>query len=238
VALMVVRGRAVGGRRAFLLVAVLLLLALAPASRAASAWPPQTAYFPQGWTTASTIVGAYVSDSGSGIDPSESYVEVDGTRRVTEFNGSNGLLYAPVSGLAPGLHGAAVVPVDNAGNAGRFEWSFSVDDGLPTLVNPTPTGEVSSRTPELTINATDDRSGVDAQSIVLTLSNGLLVTRLRAVFDPQSGVIRYQVPTIPTGIGTGQSPLLDGRYTATVTVADVAGNQSTRAWTFVVRTLL
>ena len=146
-------------------------------------------------------------------------------------------VYTHANNLADGPHAIEMVFVDWAGNRGVLDSSLVVDTTGPVLSQPSPTGTITTTTPALSVITTDGGSGVDPKGIAMTLSNGVVSSRLTPTYDPQNGRISYQVPTTVTGVGVGQSPLLDGTYTVTTSVRDRAGNVSSTSWRFTVKTL-
>jgi len=223
-------------RRGCLIIMVLLAtLGSVSTARATDGGP---SYYPQGWTTASTDIGVHISDSGSGLDLSKTTLLVDEVAVESHYDYQHQLLGGHVDGLAAGAHTAGVYAVDRAGNEMFFGWQFEVDAGAPTAGPGSPTGSTSDRTPELVIPVADDASGIDPGSVELWLSNGVLAGRLSATYDQGSSTVRYQISELPRGVGPGQFPLLDGTYTAELSLADNAGNVTQYEWAFEVRTLL
>ena len=72
-------------------------------------------------------VEASVSESGSGLDPRASWLEVDGARVPTEWDPEAGRLrWRPAAPLAPGTHDVVIVASDRAGNGARVPARFRV----------------------------------------------------------------------------------------------------------------
>ena len=196
--------------------------------------PTVTSTFPTGVTTASPIVGATVSDSGSGVNAAT--LAIDGVNEPATYNQANGRLSYQASGLSAGTHTVSVAASDWAGNPATVTFKFGVDNTAPTLSGPSPTGTVATCTPTISVTATDADSGINPSSIVMTLTGAAGTSTLSPSFDPSTGIISYQVPASPQGAGVGQSPLLDGSYTVKVSVSDPAGNASNTSWSFTVKT--
>lgn len=200
---------------------------------------PGPGHFPTSIGPSTLDVGAYVTDSGgAGLSSTDSRISVDGIDLTgVTFTSSASRLSATASGLAAGSHQVTMKVADYAGNALDLAWSFTVDDVGPVLSSAAPVGQVATSSPRISVNASDGDSGVSASSISMTLSNGVVTSSVKSTFDPASGLISYQVPTTPAGLGLGQFALPEGQYTASVSVTDIAGNRSNTSWTFTVHAL-
>lgn len=190
---------------------------------------------PAGWiATSSPQVSVAVADTGgAGFDPSTASIEVDGIPLATTY--AAGKISAAASGLAPGAHSAVASLQDKAGNSSSISFAFSVDLIRPDLTDPSPEGPISSRTPLISVRATDGESGINPAQVRMTLTYaGLITSTLSPTFDPSTGLIAYQVPALPQGVGIGRMLLLDGPYTVFVEVRDAAGNVSSIQWAFTV----
>ncbi|MEY2419942.1 MAG: Carboxypeptidase regulatory-like domain [Acidimicrobiaceae bacterium] len=188
------------------------------------------------------IVGPHVQVSvrasdNSPVILSQSDITVDGTSYPVALDGQSGRLVSSVATLAAGGHTAIAHVADAAGNVGGLAFAFTVDDSAPELGTPTPSGTITSRIPTLSIPVSDIGSGIDAHLVHMTLASSLRSSQVKAVYDPVAGVVRYTVPTMPTGVGVGESPLLDGDYAVALTIVDGAGNAASTSWTFTVATL-
>ena len=197
--------------------------------------PTVTSMFPTGVTTASPTVEATVTDSGSSVKVAT--LAIDGVNEPATYNQANGKLSYQASGLSAGTHTVSVGASDWAGNPTTVTFTFTVENTAPTLSGPSPTGTVATRTPTISVTATDADSGINPSSIVMALTGALGTSTLSPAFDPSTGTISYEVPASPQGAGVGQSPLLDGSYTVKVSVSDPAGNTSNTTWTFTVNTV-
>lgn len=193
---------------------------------------------PIGWTaTSSPQVSVAVADSGgAGFDPSTASIKVDGIPLATTY--AAGRISAAASGLAPGEHSAVASLQDKAGNSSGLSFAFSLDLIQPNLSDPSPEGPISSRTPLISVRATDSESGINPARVRMTLTYaGLITSTLSPTFDPSTGLIVYQVPALPQSVGVGRMLLLDGSYTVFVEVRDAAGNVSSIQWAFTVATV-
>ena len=201
--------------------------------------PTLSAPSPTGWIgTASPELSVAVADTGgAGFDPASAAIAVDGLPLTPTY--AAGRIYAAASGLASGPHTAVASLRDWAGNFSSLAFTFSVDLTGPTLGNPSPTGEIHTRAPLLSVFAADSGSGIDPAQISMTLTYaGIVKSRLPASLDPATGRVTYQVPSGLEGVGIGRFPLIDGPYTVVVEVRDRAGNLGSLQWAFSVRTLL
>lgn len=187
-------------------------------------------------TTASDpqVIALLDDAGGSGVPSSNIEVTLDGST-LSHIRTSNGII-APAPGTSPGPHTARIVAWDNAGNLVEESFTLIVDGEAPAVSSPSPQGIIASRTPRISATLSDD-VGIDPASISLRLRGLVLESALSPLFDASTGEVSYQVPEIPSGIGTGEGPLVDGEYTVTLTVWDIAGNATTFSWTFQVSSL-
>ncbi|MHB8439436.1 MAG: Ig-like domain repeat protein [Acidimicrobiales bacterium] len=199
---------------------------------------------PRGWASATPLI--HVTASDANLDVSSATITLDGhwvpvAYQSTGSSQTSTYVFSyqvPTDApLAAGSHSVTFEAPDTAGNVSQLTWSFTVDNLPPVVSDAQPTGTIASRTPGLSARLADSSSGVDASTITMTLSNGVLSRKVAAIYDPSTGVVSYQIPSTPTGAGLGQFPLLDGTYQVTVSVADIAGNHTQYSWAFSVNTL-
>lgn len=189
-------------------------------------------------STASPRIRARFEETGSGVRSTSVRAWVDGAAVPATLESSfPPQVRAEATGLAAGAHTAEIRVADYAENEAGVTFTFTIEFSPPSLTDPSPTGQTDDRTPLISILAADDLSGLDTASISMVLSNGTLSSYVGASFNPGTGRIEYQVPDVPTGLGLGQFPLLDGSYDVEVSVSDRARNPSTSSWSFVVKTL-
>ncbi|HLF98836.1 MAG TPA: Ig-like domain repeat protein [Acidimicrobiia bacterium] len=207
---------------------------------------------PTGWVASSTVVSARVVDAAGSLHPDIDdacfrpvQLWIDGTRygpeglACFERRGSPDRLFAPVSGLAHGPHAAEIRAADDAGNiAPPLPFSFAVDAIPPALGAPNPVGVTADRSPSLSLGVDEPDSGLDASSVAMRLSNGVVTSSLDAEYDPGASRITYQVPGSVEGAALGRFPLPDGTYLVEVDVRDQVGNAASFSWSFEVRTLI
>lgn len=189
-------------------------------------------------STDSPLIGVTIEDSLSGVLANSLRMKLDGSEVEGSFNRATGRFSAQASGLDEGNHLVEVEGSDRAGNQSTYSFSFLVDTASPILHDPAPIGEIDQPSPEIRMFALDDSSGIAAESIEMTLSNGIVSSSLEASFDPATGRVSYQVPEGYEGGWLGEFPLPDGEYTVYVVVRDLAGNSAVISWSFLVKTLL
>jgi hypothetical protein len=197
---------------------------------------------PTGWTTATPLIQATASDDNLWLQAVTITLDGKDVPATYRWSGSgNAWVFSyqvPTNApLVAGSHSATLDAIDTAGNASQLAWTFTVDDSPPAISDPVPAGTTTSRTPTLSAHLGDSDSGINASSITMALSNGLVSRQVAATYDASTGIVSYQVPSIPTGVGLGQFPLPDGTYQVTVAVTDLAGNYSKYSWSFTVSTL-
>ena len=193
--------------------------------------PTITAPEPTGWVGAAPTVSVHVDDEW-GIDTGSSHLSVDGTRLSSELDVPLSRLRAATGLLSEGHHSAEAVVIDRAGNVTTFDFGFDIDRAAPEAINPTPTGTVDDMSPTLTAHLSDAASGVDPDSIVLVLSNGVLTCQLPATWQSSTGKATYQVPTTVDGACLGRGPLAPGEYSVALSLRDNAANPTALSWTF------
>lgn len=193
--------------------------------------PPQiVSSFPEAGN-AQTPIGIEVRDPLRSVT-----VSIDGgpaQSAVRQNANPDGL--TPWSVLAPDLidgpHVAEATATDSAGNTSTVQFAFVTENVRPSVENPYPTGVVSSSTPLIGAHVSDASGIVDWE---MTISNGVISQRVPATYNPDSGVVEYQVPDGLEEPALGRFPLPPGFYTATLSVRDAANNYSGRAWYFTV----
>lgn len=179
---------------------------------------------PGSWeTSAIPVIAVHFQAAGFGlIDPAATTVILDGEDiSAVADRESNGISYLPEEPLAEGSHTVSVSAIDDAGHSGYSEWSFSVDTLSPLLTNESPTGVTTSR-PEISAHFADAGSGVDPDSINLSLDG---------VNETGNATLTGEVITFLPA-----ENLIPGAHSAQVSVADAAGNRKTSAWSFSVPT--
>ncbi|MHB1325165.1 MAG: Ig-like domain-containing protein [Thermoleophilia bacterium] len=166
--------------------------------------------------TTSASVGAYYSDSGSGIDNASANVYLDNvaiatcTRTTTSIN-------CTTQGLAEGIHNITASVKDVAGNLGKGTGSFTVDTTGPVFNQLSPSGSSLLSTQTIIANYSDVGSGVDKISVVVSL-DGTQLTNC--------------APTDAGGVMCFANGLASGDHNYNVTVKDKVGNASTGSGSF------
>jgi hypothetical protein len=196
---------------------------------------------PQDWIrTASPLIRIpFTDEQDVGLDLTSLLLRLDGqlvanNLLLLEGNLWSGAVTYRAGGLTDGAHVVSLEVSDRAGNAATpAGFTFTVDTAKPVASKFTPTGSIGTCCPKISALLTDTNSGqIDAASIVMTLSNGVISNRLVHTFDPATGEVWYQVPADVQGPGLGQFPLAQGNYTVKLRAGDLAGNVMEITWTF------
>ena len=150
---------------------------------------------------------------------------VDGSTAM----GEGSAIFTPSAALANDTYTATTVVTDNSGNVSTASWSFSVevimDVTAPVIANTSPQGISRSATPEISVAATDDLSGIGSIEIAVMNSAGDAVDGSTAMGDGAA-------------IFTPSAALANDTYTVSTVVSDNSGNTSTATWSFVVEVVM
>lgn len=200
--------------------------------------------------TLSPYIAGILVDSSSvtGVEPSGINTEVitfklDGvvvghrydpaTRRVVLLSSTT--LLPPV--LSTGTHTVTLEGGDNARYKVSRTWDFevaisSVDHSPPAIAQKSPSGTSRSRQPVISVRIFDNQSGMNPQSLVLTLDGVVVVNAANIVrhYDPATDTVQYQPPT-PFANGTAHTVTITGSHWATLPPDRVT---STDTWGFTV----
>ena len=169
--------------------------------------------------TSSTIISADYSDL-SGIDTASITLTLDGSP-VSGCSVGAASVSCPVSGLSLGTHTIGGSVADNAGNTAPVSGSFSFADAVaPVVSNLQPTGTVTTDSPTITADYSDDASGIDTSSVVVTLDG-----------TPLSGCT-----VTAASVSCPASGLADGTHSFNVSVNDMAGNNGSSNQSFTIDT--
>lgn len=174
-------------------------------------------------------ISAKYADTGTGIDTTKVSLLVDAVNVTAQSTvTATGINYTPGTALATGAHNVQLSVADKAGNVQAVSWSFSVDASAPTITGQQPVSGSATNNAKPAVNAqyTDQAGGlgIDLTKTVL-LVDSVNVT-------PQALVSATSVSYTPT------TALSSGAHTATLTVADLAGNTTQSSWSFTVDTVL
>lgn len=187
------------------------------------------------WVGPAASVDVSVTDGGtfpSGVDATSIITTIDGNESPHSYDSEAEILSLDLTGVPVGDHAALVTAADYAGNTTTESFLVTVDGDVPSVANPSPTGVIHDATPKLEAYGADATSGIAPGAIELRISNGIQSARLNANYEPSTGLISYQVPEIPTGLGPGSGPLPPGKYSVVVRVSDRVGNDIERSWSF------
>ena len=150
---------------------------------------------------------------------------VDGSTAM----GEGSAIFTPSAALANDTYTASATVTDNSGNVSTASWSFVIevimDVTAPIIANTSPQGISRSATPEISVAATDDLSGIGSIEIAVMNSAGDAVDGSTAMGDGAA-------------IFTPSTALANDTYTVSTVVSDNSGNTSTATWSFVVEVVM
>ena len=191
--------------------------------------PAITTISPQGVVRSDKpIISVSASDDMSGVDTIEIGVKGEGNRTVEGLTSvrsdRTSATFTPTAALTSGVYTVDVKLADMSGNKASGQWQFTVelDTIPPSIVITRPTQEhTENRRPIISATYTDNMSGVDADSVTLSL-DGTTVT--------PDAVSETQVTF------TSPFDLTFGQHTVTLKVSDMAPtpNTATQEWSFFV----
>lgn len=147
---------------------------------------------------------AKVTDDKSGVNYDAIQMAVNNESVTPTFCEATGELRYQLQNLAEGMYQITVSAEDNAGNVSlpgidkTFVVDLSPDTESPFITNMTPRDvTVYTRTPRISCQVIDEKSGVDEKDIIMTL-NG---KQLNVTYDEQSGwCYAYQDDPLPNGV--------------------------------------
>ena len=191
--------------------------------------PAITTISPQGVVRSDKpIISVSASDDMSGVDTIEIGVKGEGNQTVEGVTSvrsdRTSATFTPTTALTSGVYTVDVKLADMSGNKASGQWQFTVelDTIPPSIVITRPTQEhTENRRPIISATYTDNLSGVDADSVTLSL-DGTTVT--------PDAVSETQVTF------TSPFDLTFGQHTVTLEVSDMAStpNTATQEWSFFV----
>ena len=174
------------------------------------------------------IISVSASDDMSGVDTIEIGVKGEGNRTVAGITSvrsdKTSATFTPAASLTSGTYTVNVKLADMRGNKASGQWQFTVElDTIPPSITITrPMQEhTENRRPSISASYTDNLSGVDAESIKLSLDG--------AAIEPDA-VSETQVMFTPT------FDLTFGQHTVKLEVSDMApsANTAVQEWSFFV----
>jgi hypothetical protein len=166
-------------------------------------------------------LSASYSDAGSGVVPATAIMKLDGAALEKAVASASGISYQ-ATGLAAGAHAVYVEVVDRFGNVGAQSWSFTVEQTPPVITSLDPQGEIDTATPGISVSYSDAGTGIDKDSVVLTLDG--VVLDAAAITESQAS---FQV----------RDPLAMGvTHKISIEVSDKAGNIASDTATFTLET--
>ena len=174
------------------------------------------------------IISVSASDDMSGVDTIEIGVKGEGNQTVEGVTSvrsdKTSATFTPAASLTSGTYTVDVKLADMRGNKASGQWQFTVElDTIPPSITITrPMQEhTENRRPTVSASYTDNLSGVDAESITLSLDG--------AAIEPDA-VSETQVMFTPT------FDLTFGQHTVKLEVSDMApsANTAVQEWSFFV----
>ena len=174
------------------------------------------------------IISVSASDDMSGVDTIEIGVKGEGNQTVEGVTSvrsdKTSATFTPAASLTSGTYTVDVKLADMRGNKASGQWQFTVElDTIPPSITITrPMQEhTENRRPIISASYTDNLSGVDAESITLSLDG--------AAIEPDA-VSETQVMFTPT------FDLTFGQHTVKLEVSDMApsANTAVQEWSFFV----
>jgi hypothetical protein len=191
--------------------------------------PAITTSSPQGVVRSDKpIISVSASDDMSGVDTIEIGVKGEGNQTVEGVTSvrsdKTSATFTPAASLTSGTYTVDVKLADMRGNKASGQWQFTVElDTIPPSITITrPMQEhTENRRPTVSASYTDNLSGVDAESITLSLDG--------AAIEPDA-VSETQVMFTPT------FDLTFGQHTVKLEVSDMApsANTAVQEWSFFV----
>ncbi|MBI5870349.1 MAG: right-handed parallel beta-helix repeat-containing protein [Actinobacteria bacterium] len=170
--------------------------------------PSVTSVLPSGiQTSTSATITAYLSDAGSGVNPSSVVARLDGVA-MTGCTATASSVSCPKTGIGQGAHAISVTASDNAGNSGTGTGSFTVDSLAPSVTALSPTGALASPTTTISASLSDSGTGINSATAQVYVEGGTVGTCNRTA----------------TSVSCQVSGMVDGIHNYTVTVSDMAGN--------------
>ena len=172
------------------------------------------------------IISVSASDDMSGVDTIEIGVKGDGNQAVEGVTSvrsdKTSATFTPTAALTSGTYTVDVKLADMSGNKASGQWQFTVelDTIAPSIFDSRPSQEhTEHRRPTISATYTDNMSGVDAESVKLTLDGSPVEPD--ALSDTQV-------------VFTPKQDLTFDQHTVRLQVSDNAGNMAEQEWVFYV----
>jgi len=180
--------------------------------------------------TTDPLISFRVDFGLSGGDPNLVEFALNGRPVATNHDPTTGVFTSTDTLVDQRIYLATVRATKNNGLSATLGWpffvnSFAADGTPPTASSFEPLGAIRLDTPEIRFAVSDGESGIDSATITALLDGAPLDLQYRPN-DERTG----------SALGTPSQPLDDGVHNVAVTFADLAGNEGTGAWTFVVKT--
>ncbi|MBT7099805.1 tandem-95 repeat protein, partial [Candidatus Poribacteria bacterium] len=181
--------------------------------------------------TLDALISFKVDYGLSGGEPDEVTVNLNGRAVGVTFDAVAGIFSARKRVFDERAYLITVRALKRNGLAATEAWTFiaslAADDELPPDgTSFRPLGSIRETQPEIRLTVSDAAAGTDPDSIVVQL-DGLEIATEYLPADDRSGAVVGQTP----------EALTDGEHTITATFADLAGNEGSAEWSFVVTTV-
>jgi RHS repeat-associated protein len=155
-----------------------------------------------------------------GVDLTTLRVFVNGVDATSLFNITSASATAQLTSafaLPDGSNSITAQIANLSGTVGKATSTFLVDTTPPTIAIQAPAARTNSNAPTVTIIYSDATSGIDPNTLVVTLDGADISTLVAPGASSATGVLQLN------------PPLVDGTHVLTATVKDRAGNQSAPA---------
>jgi hypothetical protein len=171
-----------------------------------------------GVTDATPTISAKYSDA-TGVDLETVVLTLNGAVVENPTIGESQVSYTPEEPLESGVTYTVMVAMkDEAGVPAEAIWTFSLETEAPTVTDTAPSGVDETGMPAISARFADAGVGIDKDSAKL-LVDGILV----------------DASITEMGVNYKPAEVMDsGAHSATLTVADVAGNVAEHTWEFTV----
>ncbi len=180
--------------------------------------------------TVDPLISFRVDFGLSGGDPNLVDFALNGRPVATNHDPTTGVFTTTDTLVDQRIYLATVRATKDNGLSATLGWPFFVNSLASDITSPRassfePLGAIRLDTPEIRFAVSDGETGIDSATVSALLDGVPLDLQYRPN-DERSG----------SALGSPSERLDDGVHNVAVTFADLAGNEGTAAWTFVVKT--